>query len=93
MEDLSRRLVFENPGGFQPGPMSGDGRFLAVSKSKNNADSDVYLVDLENPQQDPRHLTPHEGDASHGPVTFNPGRQRTAVSDRRARRVRRGVGL
>ena len=72
VEDLSRRLVFENPGGFQPGPVSGDGRFLAVSKSRNNADSDVYLVDLENPQQDPRHLTPHEGDASHGPVTFNP---------------------
>ena len=72
VEDLSRRLVFENPGGFQPGPVSGDGRFLAVSKAKNNADSDVYLVDLENPQQDPRHLTPHEGDASHGPLTFSP---------------------
>ena len=72
VEDLSRRLVFENPGGFQPGPVSGDGRFLAVSKAKNNADSDVYLVDLENPQRDPRHITPHEGDASHGAVTFNP---------------------
>ncbi len=71
-EDLSRRLVFENPGGFQPGPVSGDGRFLAVSKAKNNADSDVYLVDLESPEQDPRHITPHEGDASHGAVTFTP---------------------
>ena len=71
-EDLSRRLVFENPGAFQPGPVSRDGRFLAVSKAKNNADIDVYLVDLENPGQEPVHLTPHEGDASHGPVTFNP---------------------
>ncbi len=71
-DDLSRRLVFENPGGFEPGPVSGDGRFLAVSKAKNNADSDVYLVNLENPGQEPLHLTPHEGDAWHGPVTFNP---------------------
>ena len=72
VEDLSRHLVFENPGGFQPGPVSGDGRFLAISKAKNNADSDVYLVDLEDPSEAPRHITPHEGDASHGPVTFDP---------------------
>ena len=72
VEDLSRHLVFENPGGFQPGAVSGDGRFLAISKAKNNADSDVYLVDLEDPSEAPRHITPHEGDASHGPVTFDP---------------------
>ena len=72
VEDLSRHLVFENPGGFQPGSVSGDGRFLAISKAKNNADSDVYLVDLEDPSEAPRHITPHEGDASHGPVTFDP---------------------
>ena len=71
-EDLTRRLVFENPGGFQPGPVSPDGRWLAVTKARNNADSDVFLVDLGNPDSEPRHLTPHEGDASHGPVTFDP---------------------
>ena len=71
-EDVSRRLVFENPGGFQPGPVSGDGRYLAVTKARNNADSDIYLVDLQEPAADPRHLTPHEGDASHGALTFDP---------------------
>ena len=71
-EDLTRRLVFENPGGFQPGPVSPDGRWLAVTRARNNADSDVFLVDLEDAAAEPRHLTPHEGDASHGPVSFDP---------------------
>ena len=72
VEDLTRRLVFENPGGFQPGPVSPDGRWLAVTRARNNADSDIFLVDLEEPSAEPRHLTPHEGDASHGPVGFDP---------------------
>ncbi len=70
---LERRLVFENPGGYQPGPVSGDGRWLAVSRSRNNADSDVYVVDLDDSAAEPRHVTPHEGDASHVPMTFLPG--------------------
>ena len=72
VEDLTRRLVFENPGGFQPGPVSPDGRWLAVTRARNNADSDVFLVDLDEPAAEPRHITPHEGDASHGPVSFDP---------------------
>lgn len=43
VEDLTRDLVFENPGGFQPGPVSPDGRWLAVTRARNNADSDVFL--------------------------------------------------
>ncbi len=70
---LERRLAWENPGGFQPGPVSGDGRWLATSRASNNADSDVYLVDLEDPSAEPRHVTPHEGDASHAPIGFPPG--------------------
>ena len=70
--DFERRLVFENPGGFSPGPVSGDGRWLAVTKSKNNADSDLYLVDLEAPGEAPRHLTPHEGNVSHRALAFRP---------------------
>ena len=72
VEDLERRLLFENPGGFLLGPVSADGRWLAVTRSRTNADSDVYLVDLEAPASEPRHITPHEGDASHRPLTFNP---------------------
>ncbi len=78
VEDLSRSLVFENPGEFMPGPVSQDGRFLAVNQSKNNADSDVYLVDLEDPASPPRHLTPHQGDASHRPLVFRPARESSA---------------
>ena len=72
VDDLSRRLAFENPGGFLPGPVSPDGRFLALTRSRNNADSDVFLVDLEESSAEPRHITPHEGDASHAPVGFDP---------------------
>ncbi len=70
---LERRLVFQNPGGFQPGPVSGDGRWLAVTRSRSNADSDIFLVDLADAAAEPRHVTPHEGDASHAPITFMPG--------------------
>ncbi len=77
---LERRLAWENPGAYQPGPVSGDGRWLAVSRSRNNADSDVYVVDLENTAAEPRHVTPHEGDANHAPLGFLPGSPLLAYS-------------
>lgn len=75
---LERRLVFENPGGFFVGPVSGAGRFLALTRSRSNADSDVYLVDLEEAGADPVHLTPHEGDAQYQPYGFTPDDRRLA---------------
>ncbi len=71
-ETLERRMAFENVDGFSPGVVSGDGRWYAVSRSRSNADSDVYLVDLDDPDAEPRHLTPHEGDATHTPIGFTP---------------------
>ena len=70
-ETLERTLAFENPGGFLPGPVSGDGRWLALVRSRNNADSDVFVADLE-AGGEPRHATPHEGDVSHQPYGFTP---------------------
>lgn len=75
---LERRLVFENPGGFFVGPVSGAGRFLALTRSRSNADSDVYLMDLEETGADPVHLTPHEGDAQYQPYGFTPDDRRLA---------------
>lgn len=65
-----RRLMFSNPGGFEPIAISADGRYLALKKNRTNADNDLYLVDLQRvdlPQSQPTplHLTPHEGNISY----------------------------
>ncbi len=60
-----RRLMFSNPGGFEPAAVSANGRYLALRKIRNNADNDLYVVDLQQPQPTPQHLTPHEGNVSY----------------------------
>jgi prolyl oligopeptidase len=60
-----RSLMFSNPGGFEPADVSADGRYLALRKIRTNADNDLYVVDLQQPQSAPRHLTPHEGNISY----------------------------
>ena len=67
----ARQRVFENPGGYDVSDVSGNGRYVALTKSRNNADSDVYLLDLAFPA-DLVHVTPHEGDVSHGVADFSP---------------------
>ncbi|MCZ6598947.1 MAG: S9 family peptidase, partial [Planctomycetota bacterium] len=67
-----RQLVYENTEGYDVSEVSSDGRWVALTKVRNNADSDVFLVDLENAGSDPIHVTPHEGDISHGVQTFAP---------------------
>jgi prolyl oligopeptidase len=59
-----RSLSFTNPGGFELAAISANGRYLALKKNRNNADNDLYLVDLQQPEQSPIHLTPHEGNVS-----------------------------
>lgn len=63
--------VFENPGGLGLGPMSDDGRWLAVIRSHNNSDNDIYLVDLQKPGSEPVLATEHEGFISHSPQGFS----------------------
>ncbi len=67
---LEGRLVYENPGMF-PSDVSGDGRWLALSKPNTSADSDVYLVDLQNPGE-PKLITPHEGNVAYDVYGFTP---------------------
>lgn len=68
--DYSRRMVFKNTEAFGPGPVSPDGRWMALNKSKTSADSDVYLVDLAAIDSAPKLITPHEGNISHGTEGF-----------------------
>ncbi|MEM8942158.1 MAG: alpha/beta fold hydrolase [Pseudomonadota bacterium] len=71
-EDYERELIFENSGGFNLGSMSRDGRWLALSKVRSNADSNIFLIDLAQPDPEPKLITPHEGDISHSDYTFTP---------------------
>ncbi|MGI8943055.1 MAG: S9 family peptidase [Qipengyuania sp.] len=69
--DYSRELIFENSGEYYPGEISGDGRWLVLSKSNSSADSDLYLIDLQSADTAPRHITPHQGNVSHGSYAFS----------------------
>ena len=77
--ELARTMVFQNPGGFDVSAISGDGRWVALNKTRNNADSDVHLVDLRS-GGDVKHVTPHEGDATHVVQTFTPDSTRLIYS-------------
>ena len=52
--------------------MSRDGAWIALTKIRTNADSDVFVVRSNAPEAEPVHVTPHEGDISHGVADFAP---------------------
>ena len=66
-----RESAWHNPGSLSLDDVSRDGRWLAVSRVRNNADSDVLVVDLEEGGE-PRLVTEHEGDVVHTPAGFSP---------------------
>jgi dipeptidyl aminopeptidase/acylaminoacyl peptidase len=70
-DGYERKLLFENEGGYALGAVSSDGRWLALGKIRNNADSDLYLLDLTAKGAKPRHVTPHEGEAQHVALEFS----------------------
>lgn len=65
----ARTLVYQNNEGFEVAAISDDGRYLALSKQRTNADNNLYLLDLQDPAKTAVHITPHEGNitfAVHG---------------------------
>jgi dipeptidyl aminopeptidase/acylaminoacyl peptidase len=50
--------------------MSNDGRYITLLRTNTTADSDMYLVDLQNPAE-PKHLTPHQGEINYQPQDFD----------------------
>ena len=71
-KSYARELIYKNDAGMQPEVMSSDGRWLALNRSNNNADSDVFVVDLTSKDKKSLHITPHEGNAQHSAATFTP---------------------
>jgi dipeptidyl aminopeptidase/acylaminoacyl peptidase len=70
VDGYERTRVFENDGRFFPGPVSDDGRWLALQQPISSTDSDVWVANLGSGEL--THVTPHEGSVEHGIVTFTP---------------------
>jgi dipeptidyl aminopeptidase/acylaminoacyl peptidase len=68
---FERELLYQNPGGYDLSGVSRDGRWVALTKSVSNADSDIYLARTDEPDK-LVHVTPHEGDVAHGFADFAP---------------------
>jgi dipeptidyl aminopeptidase/acylaminoacyl peptidase len=71
-KDYRRELAFENKALWDVSAVSRDGRWLALTKSRTNADSDIYLVDLSARSAKPKLVTAHKGDAQHSVFAFTP---------------------
>jgi prolyl oligopeptidase len=69
-DGYARELLFQNDAKWTLGSVSKDGRWLSLTKIRNNADSDVHLADLADAKAEPRHVTPHQGDIEHGAMGF-----------------------
>jgi dipeptidyl aminopeptidase/acylaminoacyl peptidase len=72
-KDYKRELVFTNKDAWTIGDVSRDGRWLALSKPRTNADTDIFLVDLTRPKVAPKLITGHKGDVTNNIFCFAPG--------------------
>jgi dipeptidyl aminopeptidase/acylaminoacyl peptidase len=71
-KDYKRELVFTNKEAWGIGDVSRDGRWLALGKPRTNADSNIFLVDLNKPKAAPKLITPHKGDVQNNAFGFAP---------------------
>jgi dipeptidyl aminopeptidase/acylaminoacyl peptidase len=70
-DGYKRTRVFENKQRYSIGAVSPDGRWVALNKTNNNADSDIFLWDSKKPKAAPLKITPHEGQVQHGVESFS----------------------
>jgi dipeptidyl aminopeptidase/acylaminoacyl peptidase len=67
-----RELVFTNKDAWTIGDVSRDGRYLALSHGRTNADSDIFLVDLRKAHAAARLITAHKGNVDNHVFGFSP---------------------
>jgi dipeptidyl aminopeptidase/acylaminoacyl peptidase len=70
--NYQRSLVFRNDQALGIAAVSPDGRYVALSKPRTSADSDLYLLDTSAATPTPVLITKHEGNVSHGAYNFTP---------------------
>ena len=66
----AREMIFENSGD-QVDAISGDGRFIALTKNRTSADSDIYLVNLKASDPSPKLITKHDGNIAYSAYDFS----------------------
>ena len=69
--DYARELIFENPG-YLVSAISPDGRWLALTRPRTSADSDIFVVDLKGDTAQPELITEHEGNIAYAAWAFTP---------------------
>lgn len=79
-ETYERELVHQPEPGMNVAGISRNERYIALSRINSNRDSDVFVVDLQAPNAEPVHVTPHEGFVQHGVMGFTPDSQRLLYS-------------
>ena len=57
--------------GYQVDAVSGNGRYVALTKNRTSADSDVFIVDLASDDPTPVLITEHEGNVAHSAYGFS----------------------
>jgi dipeptidyl aminopeptidase/acylaminoacyl peptidase len=65
-----RTRVFQNDEGYDLGVVSGDGRWIALGKTRTTNDNDLYVFDSANGKV--THISAHEGDAQFSGEDFSP---------------------
>ena len=73
--DYSRELVYQNNDNWGIGTVSRDGRWLTLNHTVSNADSNIYLVDLNSKDKKPSLITEHQGAVNYQSYTFTPDSQ------------------
>ncbi len=71
-DGYQRELVYQNIHNYSISRISPNGRWLSLSHSVSNADSNIYLVDLTSENKALKLVTEHQGNVSHRSYTFTP---------------------
>lgn len=65
--------IYDNNDAYQPGPLSDDGRWLAMGKSNSTNDSDIFVIELASGKA--TKVSEHAGQANFDAQAFSPDSQ------------------
>ncbi len=69
-DGYERTVLFQNDDGYSVSGVSPDKRYVALTKNRTTADSDIYIFDRQ--AGVPELITAHEGEVSNRPQEFSP---------------------
>src|SRR6185436_3028866 len=68
---FKRELLFKNPGGYDLSGVTRDGAWVALTRTNDNQDSEVFVARPSAPAELVP-VTPHQGKVQHGFASFSP---------------------